>query len=107
VARSNALGEYLRARRDLMDPASARHDVKALSGGTLRMRHPRVGMLQLRREKLAIGDTGGQLLVIFHAEPGSESARSLALLGAATDAAASQDRLPEGDEVVGAIRNPW
>jgi hypothetical protein len=59
----------------------ARHDVKALAGHPVRMRHPQVGMLELRREKLAIGDSGGQLLVIYHAEAGSESARSLALLG--------------------------
>jgi hypothetical protein len=37
-------------------------------------------MLELSREKLPIGDTG-QLLVIYHAEPASESSRSLALLG--------------------------
>ena len=67
----------------------ARHDVTALAGGRTRMRHPQVGMLELRREKLPIGDSGGQLLVIYHAEPGSESARGLALLGslAATSAA--------------------
>jgi transcriptional regulator with XRE-family HTH domain len=65
----------------------ARHDVKPLAGGPSRMRHPEVGMLELRREKLPIGDSGGQLLVIYHAEPGSESARSLALLGSlASDA---------------------
>jgi transcriptional regulator with XRE-family HTH domain len=58
----------------------ARHDVKPLAGAPVRMRHPQVGMLELRREKLSIGDSGGQLLVIYHAEPGSESARSLALL---------------------------
>jgi transcriptional regulator with XRE-family HTH domain len=65
----------------------ARHDVKALGGGPVRMRHPQVGMLELRREKLPLGDSGGQLLVIYHAERGSDSARSLALLGslAATD----------------------
>jgi transcriptional regulator with XRE-family HTH domain len=65
----------------------ARHDVRALGGGASRLRHPQVGMLELRREKLPIGDTDGQLLVIYHAEPGSDSARSLALLGslAATD----------------------
>jgi transcriptional regulator with XRE-family HTH domain len=68
----------------------ARHDVKPLAGGAARMRHPQVGLLELRREKLSIGDSGGQLLVIYHAEPGSDSARSLALLGslAATGAAA-------------------
>jgi hypothetical protein len=64
----------------------ARHDVKAPAGAPVRMRHPRVGMLQLRREKLPVGDSGGQLLVIYHAEPGSDSARALALLAAAPDA---------------------
>ncbi|HTJ36335.1 MAG TPA: helix-turn-helix transcriptional regulator [Dactylosporangium sp.] len=59
----------------------ARHDVKPLAGAPTRMRHPQVGLLELRREKLAIGDSGGQLLVIYHAEPGSDSARGLALLG--------------------------
>jgi transcriptional regulator with XRE-family HTH domain len=71
----------------------ARHDVKALAGAPVRLHHPQVGMLELQREKLPIGETDGQLLVIYHAEPGSESARSLALLGslAATDEAASAD----------------
>jgi len=62
----------------------ARHDVKALAGAPVRMQHPRIGMLALRREKLPIGDSGGQLLVIYHAEPGSANARSLALLGSPT-----------------------
>ena len=55
------------------------------------MQHPQVGLLELRREKLSIGNSGGQLLVIYHAEPGSDTARSLALLGslAATEAAAA------------------
>jgi transcriptional regulator with XRE-family HTH domain len=66
----------------------ARHDVRALTGAASRLSHPQVGLLELRLEKLAIGDSGGQLLVIYHAEPGSDSARSLALLGslAVTDA---------------------
>ncbi|WP_370645186.1 helix-turn-helix domain-containing protein [Pseudonocardia sp. DSM 110487] len=59
----------------------ARHDVKPLVGKLLTMRHPDVGTLELRLEKLPIADSDGQLLVIYHAEPGSESARSLALLG--------------------------
>ena len=72
----------------------ARHDVKALAGEPARIRHPQVGMLELRREKLSIGGSGGQLLVIYHAEPGSDSARSLALLGslAATGRAAAEAR---------------
>jgi transcriptional regulator with XRE-family HTH domain len=68
----------------------ARHDVKALAGAPVRMRHPQVGMLKLRREKLPIGDSGGQLLVIYHAEPDSDSARSLAQLGSL---AASQEQV--------------
>lgn len=72
----------------------ARHDVKALGGGLTRIAHPQVGLLELRREKLAIGGTDGQLLAIYHAEPGSPSARSLALLGslAASDQAAATDQ---------------
>jgi transcriptional regulator with XRE-family HTH domain len=65
----------------------ARHDVKPLAGEPARLRHPEVGPLELRREKLSVGDTDGQLLVIYHAEPGSESARSLALLGSLATAA--------------------
>jgi transcriptional regulator with XRE-family HTH domain len=66
----------------------ARHDVRALTGSPIRMHHPQVGIMELRGEKLPIADSGGQLLMIYHAEPGSESARSLALLGslAAPDA---------------------
>ncbi|UQU62248.1 helix-turn-helix transcriptional regulator [Couchioplanes caeruleus] len=73
----------------------ARHDVKPLAGAPTRLLHPQVGMLHLRREKLPIGDSGGQLLVIYHAEPGSDSARALALLGslAATDPADDAGRL--------------
>jgi transcriptional regulator with XRE-family HTH domain len=59
----------------------ARHDVRALAGAPVVLRHPHLGTLELRREKLAVGDTDGQLLVIYHPEPGSDAARSLALLG--------------------------
>ncbi|MDR6970168.1 helix-turn-helix transcriptional regulator [Leifsonia shinshuensis] len=58
----------------------ARHDVKGLGGGASRLDHPRVGMLELRREKLPVGDSGGQLLVIYHASPGSASAAALQAL---------------------------
>jgi transcriptional regulator with XRE-family HTH domain len=64
----------------------ARHDVKPLAGGVTRMRNPHVGLLELHREKLAIGNSGGQLLVIYHAEPGSESARALASLRSLAEA---------------------
>jgi hypothetical protein len=45
------------------------------------LRHPEVGDLDLFRDKLAVTGTDGQLLVIYHARAGSESARSLALPG--------------------------
>ena len=59
----------------------ARHDVRRREGAVSRMRHPDVGDLDLYRDKLAVAGTDGQLLVIYHAEAGSDSARSLALLG--------------------------
>ncbi|MBT0773920.1 helix-turn-helix domain-containing protein [Kineosporia sp. J2-2] len=59
----------------------ARHDVHPLAGGTLRLRHPLVGDLELRREKLSLAEGDGQMLAVYHAERGSETARSLALLG--------------------------
>jgi transcriptional regulator with XRE-family HTH domain len=59
----------------------ARHDVKVREGAPARMQHPQVGELLLRREKLEISGSQGQLLVMYHAEPGSHSAESLALLG--------------------------
>jgi MmyB-like transcription regulator ligand binding domain len=70
----------------------ARHDVRALAGAPARMCHPQAGMLELRREKLPTGDSGGQLLVIYHAEPDSASGRSLALRGslASTGEAAAE-----------------
>ncbi len=62
----------------------ARAEVGHRSDGTSHMRHPQVGELFLRREKLDIAGTDGMQLVIYHAEPGTESARSLALLGSLT-----------------------
>jgi transcriptional regulator with XRE-family HTH domain len=59
----------------------ARHDVRPLAGATSRMRHPVVGDLSLLREKLPLADTDGQILAIYHAEPGSPSDERLRLLG--------------------------
>ncbi|WP_213814265.1 helix-turn-helix domain-containing protein [Glaciihabitans sp. dw_435] len=56
----------------------ARHDVQMLEGAATLIRHPAVGDLTLRREKLRLTD--GQILVIYHAEKGSETAGLLALL---------------------------
>lgn len=59
----------------------ARHDVKALAGGVLQIEHPQVGAMTLHRQKLVVNDGSDLILGIYHAEPGSESAEKLALLG--------------------------
>ena len=48
------------------------------------MHHPEVGDLELHREKLIIAGTEDQVLVIYHADPGTASAEALALLGSIT-----------------------
>jgi transcriptional regulator with XRE-family HTH domain len=70
----------------------ARHDVALRAGAAISLHHPQVGELRLDREKLAISDTEGMVLVIHHPEPGSGSAEKLALLGSA---AATPARSPE------------
>jgi hypothetical protein len=57
----------------------ARHDVRRWEGVTTRLRHPRVGELHPRREKLAVTGSDGLLLVVHHAEPGTPSATALAV----------------------------
>ena len=59
----------------------ARHDVRPLEGRPqARIHHPQVGDLTLNREKLAIGGTEGQLLIVYHAQPGTSSAEKMAIL---------------------------
>jgi len=60
----------------------ARQDVQIREGMPERLRHPEVGDLTLSREKLAINGTDGQLLVLYHAEPGTTSGDGLVLLAA-------------------------
>jgi transcriptional regulator with XRE-family HTH domain len=55
----------------------ARHDVRALEGGTTTVNHPVVGELRLNRDKLPVGDL---LLVLYYADTGSESEEKLGLL---------------------------
>ena len=58
----------------------ARHDIRRGGSESSLIRHPHVGDLDLRREKLAVVGTEGLQLVIYHAEPGSPSADNLTLL---------------------------
>lgn len=65
----------------------ARRDVSPPQSFPLRFRHPQVGELTLNLEKFVIAQTEGQLLTVFHAEPGTESAEKLALLATLTSTA--------------------
>ena len=74
----------------------ARHDVQTREGRPARMHHPQVGDLTVSREKLAIGGAEGQLLVVYHAQPGTSSAEKLGLLAALTSptATVAHDAIP-------------
>ncbi|MFY1620478.1 helix-turn-helix domain-containing protein [Micromonospora sp. WMMD736] len=79
--RLTELVDELTAGSELFRRLWARHDVTVRAGGGLRVfHHPQVGELELRYEKLTISGTT-QSLVVYHAEPGSPSAHSLARLG--------------------------
>jgi transcriptional regulator with XRE-family HTH domain len=54
----------------------ARHDVHARGIPTRVFNHPLVGPLELRTEKFFVSGTG-QLLIVYHAEPGTASAEAL------------------------------
>ncbi|MGK5682919.1 helix-turn-helix transcriptional regulator [Actinoplanes sp. URMC 104] len=58
----------------------ARHDIRRGGSDTAHIRHPLVGDLHLRREKLAVVGSDGLQMVLHHAEPGTPSAASLAQL---------------------------
>jgi transcriptional regulator with XRE-family HTH domain len=74
----------------------ARHDVHTREGMPARIHHPQVGDLTLSREKLAIGGAEGQMLVVYHAQPGTSSADKLTLLAslASPSAAVARDAIP-------------
>ena len=59
----------------------AAHDVRTHGTGTKRFNHPEVGELQLAYEELAITAEPGLKLMVYTAQPGSESHQKLQLLG--------------------------
>lgn len=59
----------------------ARHEVRAKTSGVKQFHNELVGELTLAYESFAVSGTPGQLLIAYHAEPGSPSERSLGLLG--------------------------
>ncbi|MCW2986286.1 MAG: family transcriptional regulator [Conexibacter sp.] len=70
----------LSLKSDLFRKLWARHDVRDKAAGDKRFVHPLVGPLDLRYETFAVNGADGQLLIVYHAEPGSPSADGLALL---------------------------
>jgi transcriptional regulator with XRE-family HTH domain len=70
----------LSLRSDRFRTLWARQDVRHKSSGTSLFRHPQVGQLELRYEKLLIPATDTHTLVTYHAEPGSQSEERLHLL---------------------------
>jgi transcriptional regulator with XRE-family HTH domain len=58
----------------------ARHDVREKTHGTKRFVHPQVGELELHYETFAVAGSSGQVLSVYHAEPGSSTEQALALL---------------------------
>ena len=55
-------------------------DVHQKTSGVTRLRHPQIGSLDLHYEKLALPGAPGQMLVTYHAKPGSPSHERLQLL---------------------------
>lgn len=77
----------------------ARHDIAERTGANVTFHHPAVGQLRLDREKLAVPGTDGIMVVIYHAQTGTESAERLALLGsiaASTPDPAQKKRASQG-----------
>jgi transcriptional regulator with XRE-family HTH domain len=84
----------------------ARHDVQSREGRPARIHHPQVGDLTLSREKLAIGGAQGQLLAIYHAQPGTSSAEKLGLLASLASPTASAPATVAHDGTPGATPRP-
>jgi transcriptional regulator with XRE-family HTH domain len=72
----------------------ARHDVREKTHGTKRFVHPQVGELTLHYETFAVAGGSGQVLSVYHAEPGSSTEQALALLSSM----AAEDRAPSPEE---------
>jgi len=76
----------LSVRSDVFRSLWARHDVRArISGGMRHLHHDRVGELELHYENLEIAGSEGQTLIIYHADPGSLTARALELLATTSE----------------------
>ena len=90
--RVRALLDELSAGSERFRELWARGDV-GHSTGIVHSRHPEVGDLFLHRTRLVVPHSGGQLLLMYHAEPGSESAKALQKLRSQGSYSPSTDRL--------------
>ena len=79
--RTVALIGELSLRSDRFRALWGRHDARVRSEGLTKLRHPQVGPLDLRFEKLVLPEAG-QLIVTYHAEPGSPSEDAFHMLAA-------------------------
>ena len=84
--------------RALLDELSAGSErfrelwARADSTGIIHMRHPDAGDLRLHRTRVDVPHSGGQLLLMYHAEPGSESAKAIQALRSQGSRFSSTDR---------------
>ncbi|WP_431279398.1 helix-turn-helix transcriptional regulator [Leifsonia poae] len=86
----------LSTRSDTFRRLWAAHNVRTHGAGTKRFVHPIVGELVLSYEEFAVTAEAGNVMLIYSAEPGSESAKRLRLLGSW---AAEQTAAPGSSEV--------
>jgi transcriptional regulator with XRE-family HTH domain len=85
---TDLIGE-LSTRSETFRARWARHDVRLHLTGTKRLRHPVVGDLDLRFETMELPADPGLALLLYTAEPGSETEQALTFLASW---AATQDR---------------
>ena len=85
-----ALVADLTARSPRFSELWARHDVEATSTGVNHLDHPVMGRVSLQFERLCVAGTDHPVVVIYHAEPGSEDARRLEALLAGLDEPAAK-----------------
>ncbi|WP_309067698.1 helix-turn-helix transcriptional regulator [Microbacterium sp.] len=78
-AMQDLVGE-LSTRSETFRTLWATHNVRTHGSGTKRFRHPVVGELTLAYEELALTAEPGNVMMIYTAEPGSDSAERLRLL---------------------------
>ncbi|MBL0886219.1 helix-turn-helix domain-containing protein [Myceligenerans indicum] len=77
--RLRELIDRLRAHSDRFRMLWEQRAVRNTSTGITRFRHPRVGAIELRYEKLTLG-ASHQLMVVYHARPGSADESALRTL---------------------------